>query len=121
MNISRKLRQTATYWAPTGGYDAYGNVVFAAPVAVACRWEDRLELIMDSHGKQVVSSARVFLSVAVEVGGWISLGNHTSSTTTTDTDSVAPVITPVASAKEIKQIGSVPNLSATQTLYTVYL
>ena len=42
-NYTDDMNQTATYWAPSGVPDAYGQLGFAAPVTLACRWQGKTD------------------------------------------------------------------------------
>lgn len=100
--ITRNLRQTATYWGgPTP--DGFGGYTFDSPVAVDCRWEDKIELYIDTQGKEARSSVVVFLGEDVDIGGFLYLG---SSTTANPKD--------VAGAYEIKAFRKIPNIKATK-------
>lgn len=101
MNMSRNLKQTVTYWAPSGlNKDASRG--FASPTTFLARWEDRQELIVMPTGEEITSSAKVFVIQDVANGGWLYLG----------TSSVADPQT-VTGAKEIKAFAKTPNLKAT--------
>lgn len=71
--IAQALRQDVTYWAWTG-YNAYGGAVFAAPVLMKCRWEDKIELFRDKTGKEVASKSKVFFISPVKLDGYLFLG-----------------------------------------------
>lgn len=108
-NYTRNMRQTATYWAP-GGNDGFGGVSFSAPVQVRCRWQDKAELFRDSQARELTSSAVVYPVHPLERQGYLYLGT-----------SIEVVPMDVSGAKEIRQIGSSPNLRNTSTLNKVWL
>lgn len=103
------MRQTATYWAP-GAPDVFGNVSFAVPVTIKCRWQDKADLFRDANGNQVVSSSVVYPDQAVEVQGYLYLGSSALADPRNE-----------KGAKEIRQVGSSPNLRNTQTLNKAWL
>lgn len=76
--IDDMLNQVCTYWAP-GGYDLYGNPSVAAPVALACRWQDKTDLIRTPDGREVVSASVVYPEYALTVQGWAALGDQTAT------------------------------------------
>lgn len=76
---TRLLKQTATYWAPTGHSDGYGTVTYAAPTTLTVRWEDRNEKFLGPEGRDEVSASIVWTNQDVEIGGYMLLG--TSSAT----------------------------------------
>lgn len=83
---TRHLREDITHWVNEGS-DGVGGYSFATPVILKGRWEGRTELIRDATGREVVSSARVFLGVDVETEDYLAQGDLTSTanpTTLTD-------------------------------------
>ena len=120
MNLTRKLNQTLTRWAKSGR-DAYGNLQFAAPVQLACRWEGRNELFRDPTGRELQSRAVVYTATALVAGDYVALGDYGSSTTTTTTTSGETGFSPSPDAVEVKSSQSMPNLKGSQTLYKAWL
>lgn len=96
--IDDMLNQTATYWAP-GAYDAFGQPSLAAPVELACRWQNKTDLIRTPAGREVVSSAVVYPASAVATGGWLYLGTSVEAN---------PQV--LAGAYEILNVGTSPDL-----------
>ena len=73
--IVRACTQTAVYWGdPTP--DGSGGRTFgsAYPVEISCRWEDRVEIMSDRQGNEIISLARVYVTEDVEEEGWLFLG-----------------------------------------------
>ena len=105
----RNLRQTITYWAPTNR-DAYGKTQFAAPVQLQARWEDKVQVIQNQRGQEVVSKARVYLSEGIETFGYMYLG----SSNATD-----PMV--LEGAQEIQLVGMVPDLRSLNQLHMAYV
>ena len=104
------LTHTATYWAP-GTPDGFGQGSFAAPVQVACRWEDKAVMFVSpATGKQEISSSRIFMDTGVILDGYLFLGKSTSTTPKN-----------LAGAKRIAAVKRISDLTDTSTLYTVYL
>lgn len=107
--FARYMTQVATYWAP-GGNDGFGNVTFAAPEVVKCRWQDVAIMFRDPQAREVASDAVVYVDHDVEVGGYLALGDHS----TTNPRSVE-------GAKEIRQVQRSPSLSGDEVLIKAIL
>lgn len=101
---TRNLRQDATYF-PSEGTNGFGDPLFGDPVAVKVRWQDKAELFRDTQAREVVSSAIVYVSQEVEVGGRLGLG------TLTDPND----------AREIRQRGTSPDLRNDKVLVKAWL
>lgn len=108
-DFTRNLRQDATYWTLTGR-SLYGKGVYTTPEVLKCRWEDCNELVVDKHGDQVKSSAKVFFAEDISLEGYLLLG------TSVDTDPTLAV-----GAREVIQVKRTPDLRALRTLYVVFL
>ena len=112
--LTKMLKQTAVYWSPGSGFDAYGQPVWGEPVELLCRWEDTNVEFIDPQGTRQVSQARVFVGQDLEVGGVLMLGS------TADTDSsLDPKANP--GAFEIRSVSKAPDLRASRFLRTVML
>ena len=98
------LNQAATYFPPAG-QSGFGDPLFGAPVSVKVRWQDKADLFRDAQGREVVSSAVVYVSQDVEVSGRIGLGT----------------LTDPANAKEIRQRGTSPSRTASMELVKLWL
>ena len=95
------LKQDATKWTATA--DGFGGWAFTAPVALKVRWEEKAVLFRDQSGEEVISSAKVFLDVDVEINDWLFLG------TSTDADPTAiPPATGVA--YQVRMFEKLPSL-----------
>lgn len=114
-NFTRNLLQLCTLWVPTGT-DIYNRPTFAAPVKIACRWEDISELVIDKRGQEITSKSRIFLAQDVDVEGYLRL------TPANDTNWASHDPLTGGEAFEIRQVKRTPNLrDPTQILYTVWL
>jgi len=108
--IGKMLREAGVYWAPAGR-DQFGRPVFADPVQVRCRWEDKSEEYIDPQGDTCKSSARIFVDQDVERGGMLMLGSL---------NNVNLLVAPAANgALEIKSFTKSTNLNRTQFLRMV--
>jgi len=71
------LNQTAVLWmAGAQGFD--GAYTYASPVEIACRWEDKIEIIKNNEGREIVSSARVFVDREITHDSYLYLGSLAS-------------------------------------------
>lgn len=104
MNYARNMNQTATYFAPDG-QDGFGDPRFAEPVQIACRWQDKNDLIRDTQGRQVVSSAVVYLAQDINVAGRLALG----------------AVTEPGDARDVMQKAISPSLSGDTELVKAWL
>lgn len=109
------LNQTCVYWSPAG-VNGFGEPLYADPVELACRWEDKQELFRDKEGQEVVSSAVVYPESTVVLGGYLFLGDLADLSSAEEDD---PRI--VSNAKEIRSTGASPNLKGTQWVYKAWL
>lgn len=126
MNLSRLLKQQATYWEFLSD-DGYGGSQYASPVLVYVRWEDKVEIIKGVAGKEEASEAVVFSSVPLTNDSFIALGDYVSSavetsttTSTVSTDSDAE-FAPVSGAMRVLQSDTKPSINLKTTLYKSYL
>lgn len=79
--IASKCTQTAVYWgSPTE--DGYAGKTFADPVEIACRWEDKDQILGTQVGGEVTGSVLlsrsiVFVTQDLEEEGCLYLGTLT--------------------------------------------
>tara|TARA_R110002167_G_scaffold46072_2_gene137795 strand:- start:39 stop:404 length:366 start_codon:yes stop_codon:yes gene_type:complete len=119
-------KQNGIYWPPATANDfgrpGYGTLVELIVTSggnYRLRWEDTIEEFIDGEGTLQQSSAKVFVPVLpgggeVLVGGWLWLGDVGDLTSTTN-----PRGNP--GAYEVRNVGKLPNLKATEFLRTVML
>lgn len=72
------LTQVCTHWRKTG-VDGYNQPTFAAPVQLACRWEDRVEKIQDDTGQDYVARSRIFLADDVTMDDYLFFGTSVTA------------------------------------------
>lgn len=92
-------RQKATYWG-TPVQSGFGGISFAAPIVIACRWEDKTEVFTDTSGVQRSSQAVVWTFDRLEDGGYLIQGDHRTVSDPTSLDD----------ALEIKRSDEIPDL-----------
>ncbi len=110
MDISSKLNQTITYWAPSQN-DPTGGRGYSAPVVFTGRWQDKTELFRDTKGEEFASLAIVYGAIEMKAGGYLLLG-----------DAGAVIGDPVsAGALQIRHYRASPSLHASQTLHQAVL
>lgn len=118
--IERANKQQAVWWplgsADSGGtdYDDYGNVQYATPVQIKCRWTDKNEIFVTPSGDQRTSRAMVLVDRDTPVGGLLMLGTLAD---------VTDVATHKANneAWEIQAFHKIPDFKAKKFLRKVFL
>lgn len=113
--IRRMRRQTAVLWSQgTLTPDDFGRPQVTAPIEIACRWEDRREEFITFEGEKDMSRSLVYVDRVLKAGDVLMLGKLTSVV-----DGATPKNNP--GAWEVRGMEQVPNLRATETLYTAFL
>jgi hypothetical protein len=104
------IRQTATYW-PLSSVNQYNDPVVGEPDEVEVRWEDRIELFIDTmSGDQVQSRSIIYTEEELAVGGYLYLGIS---------DEADPL--ELEGADLIRRVDMVPDVKGRDKLYKVYL
>ena len=101
---TRNMRQDATYFPPAG-QNGFGDLSFGAGVVVKCRWQNKADLFRDQQGREVTSSAVVYVAQEVAIGGRLGLGTVASA----------------VDALEIRNVGESPDLRNGARLVKVWL
>ncbi len=71
--MKRAVRQTAVYWSsPTASED--GSNTFVTPTEIQCLWREKIEMITDKEGREVVSRATVYVLEDMDEQGMLYLG-----------------------------------------------
>lgn len=68
--------QLATYWQ-FANFDGFGKRVFATPVTILVRWDDRTDLVIKKGEEDVPSKASIFVQQDMQVGEYLALGDQT--------------------------------------------
>lgn len=71
--IQRICVQTAVYWGNPVP-DGYGGTDYDDPVEIACRWDETINVITASNGKEVVSKASILVTQNIDEEGYLYLG-----------------------------------------------
>ena len=119
--ITKMMKGTCVYWplasTESGGvdYDDYGQPLHAAPIELACRWEDRNEEFIDPKGTARTSRALVYVESDVTPGGMLYNG--------TLDELPSGYLTPrdIDGAWEILRFDKLPTFKYTAYLRTAYL
>ena len=71
--IAKSLNQTAVYWGnPINNAD--GGKTFDPPIEIPCRWEEKIEVVNDNQGREIMSIAIVYTEIDTDVEGLLLLG-----------------------------------------------
>lgn len=109
---TKKLKQKAAYWAKAT-QDGYGDYTYSEPIEINCRWSTKTEMVKNSKGEEVVSTAKVYVDRILEIEGFLSLGELTVSTPASPESD--------KNAYAIIRIDEVPNVNAFEKLVNVRL
>jgi hypothetical protein len=101
---ARNMTQDATYFPPDS-QNAFGDLAFGSPVAVKVRWQNKADLFRDATGREVMSSAIVYVDRDVVIGGRLGLGTLTDAN----------------EAREIRNAGKSPSLRGDVQLVKAWL
>lgn len=71
--IRRHAKQTLVYWEKTGS-DGFGKPIFADPVEVKCRWEDKQQEIILPDKRTVMTKGFIISLTPMLVGSLVFLG-----------------------------------------------
>ena len=112
-------KQKAVYWARTSPNE-FGQLGYAAPVEISCRWDDATEEFIDSKGTKQQSRAVVYVDRDMQEGDKLKLARLTDLQTSNDSNaSLAPEN--FTEVWEVRRFDKNPNLKATEFLRTAYL
>ena len=106
---ARNRHVPVTYWPPLGT-DGFGRRTYAEPELMMARWEDREDLVVDTSGREIKSTAIVYPDNIVEGAGYLARGAFTTTN---------PL--GVVGAREIVSAGQSSNLRGTRTIYKAWL
>ena len=109
MSIERYLkrigkRDTVVYWGnPTAGAGAV--ISFDAPVEIGCMWKEKIEMLRDKSGREIISRASVYVTQDLDENGMLFHGELCDLTTAQQGDPRK-----VDAAYEIKMFLKTPSL-----------
>lgn len=112
------LHQTLVYWAKLDS-DTYGKpTVYATPVELSCRWEDKQQEIITPDGRKVLSKGYLLMVDKLVVGSLVFLG------TLTDVEALPTFPTPptvLQGGREVLLVKTTPDLNNHSNIYENYL
>lgn len=83
--MKRACRQTAVYWSsPTAAED--GSNTFATPTEIQCSWSEKIKMIRDNEGREIVSRATVHVLEDMDEQGMLYLGTLADLTAAEEAD-----------------------------------
>lgn len=108
MPIGNLRNQDITYWTQSGlGRDGYPS--FNSPTTVRGRWEDRVVLVQQEGGGELLSSnSRVYLAVKLSQGDHVYLGTSVSAS-------------PISAARKVVRVVEIPSVDGTRSEKVHYL
>ena len=109
------LNQIAVYWAAPVK-DGEGGFTWAAPVEIECRWNDTVETVLASDGKEFVSKSKVHVDQDVVRDGMLFLGCLDDLDSSEEAD-------PITSddAYKIRRIDKIPTVDGQEFFRRVWL
>lgn len=75
--ITKVQKEYLTYWAPLdpeNPTNEYGETVFAVPVEMTCRWDDKVQEIIQADGTVVHGKVQLITQEKLQVGGIVVRG-----------------------------------------------
>jgi len=105
--IQKVCVQTAVYWG-SPQEDGYGGFTFDEPVEIACRWEDKTQIVAGMDGQEVTSDTEVLVTQDLDYNGYLYLGELDDL----DSDELDNPMT-VSGAKPIISISKIPMIKST--------
>ncbi len=92
------LKQDATLWSITESSGAFAEPVYAAPVAIKVRWEERSELFTNADGEEQTARDIIYLGIDVKAGDFLALGTFIDAA-------------PVTTSRMVKDFRKIPELN----------
>lgn len=109
--IAGLCKQDAVYWGNPQN-DGYSDFIYDAPVAIKCRWEDKVQFFQDRQGNEQSSRSIVYVLQELDEEGWLYLGLLTDLTTA---EKANPKL--IRAASTIKKFEKTPALGTTTDFY----
>lgn len=114
--ITRMRKQKAIYWAMSGK-DEFNVQTFADPVEIACRWEDKQQVLVGPDGEEFSSSSMIYVDRDMFAGDYLKLGELEEDSSSAGDDS--PLHDDLAF--RVRLFSKVPNFKATEFLRISYI
>ena len=103
----------AIYWAPQTTRSTLGRVTYDDPIEIEVRWQASTQVIKNSNGAEVVTSAKIYVDRDLEEQGMLK---HDSLESTTEDDPHDET-----GARQIIRFDKLPNIKHTKYLRTAYV
>ena len=117
--FTRMLKGTAVYW-PADVADGFGGFTIGTPVEIACRWEHKTILYVDSQGQEKQCNSVVYVQdTTVDIDYYLWEGALADLTTDQRNDPLGELGTNVI--KQINGKDIIPNFKHTKNLRVLYL
>lgn len=120
--VNRMRRQRAAWWEQVG-VDEYARPLYADPVWIRCRWEERQEEFTDSNGNRLVSNSVVYPDRHITNGVLMLIPNLADGSG--DLEAISDFRNPLnnVGAWPVRSSGKFPSLKnvESKTLYQVFL
>jgi len=112
--VRKMLRQKAVWWRKAS-INRFGQTIFAMPVEINCRWEDRIGVFYNAKGEKADSKATVYVGQELSVGDVLMEGELESGTP--DDPKLEPDALPIKAFDRLPSLRNNPN----KTLFTAHL
>ena len=73
----RELREVCTYWATQPSDFEDGGYTFEAPLLLKCRWENKVQLVVDDQERKFQSMIQVWVDRPVQTEGFLARTGYT--------------------------------------------
>jgi hypothetical protein len=110
--IQRCQKQMLVYW-PRIGTEVTGEAIYGAPSEYTCRWDSCIREIQSPTATRIISKIQIISEIQLEIGGLVRLGTLADTAFWDHPKRNSDV-------HEILEIGVMPNLRNTETLYEAY-
>jgi hypothetical protein len=122
VNVVRRFtKQNMLYWQKTGS-DQFGKPVYALPVTLPVRWEDKQQEVILPDGRKVWSRAYLLLTTPTTVGSLVFLGGGVNPMADWQAQPTYPQLpTTLQGSREVILLQSTPDLKAEGQVYEAHL
>lgn len=113
--ISRMRKQKVCYWEPVTPDGRGGFSSFEEFIEIDARWDKTVERFTNDDGEEDICNAIAYVDRELVTNGFLFLGTSEElPDEITDPQLISGVY-------QIKSVGKIPNMKATEFLYPVYL
>ncbi len=115
--VRRFTNQTMVYWEKIGS-DPFGQPVYATPVEMKCRWEDKQKVVILPDGRTVLSKGYILLASDVVESSLVFLGAITDWQALPNYPQV-PTIR--EGGRELILVNSTPDLNGLNVVFEAFI